>query len=833
MQWELEIEDGTNRSRLVNDIVTDSTGGFVLILVGVEGIGKTYLLNSLADQLTARNKQFAHIDSSAQDPLSKIQESTTENILLVDDLDHLSGECLEALMARQLAGTVIIGSATETQEKQVSRPFDVILQNEISSIDLRYLRVPPMTDSEVREMIYQISSRPLDSVLVEAIRKLAWGRPGWVVEYVQLAINGMLEALPAPMLSPLPLDQRALPSITWAETVAMDLSPGAVAAAVVISRLEPRTPHGLIDLIGAEFTNELISTGVALPTPNSAGSYMVPELYAAAMRPVVDTALLQQLSQAVTERLMVQEHLGVPLSEVESLFCTEIFSSEFSSSNATQERTALVRKVAGSFIDFGVSGRAREMLLRVGNSPGGLSMLERARFIAAIEGPVAGFRFLSKQSPELPAAGDTTSAVFNQAVAWSWLSAVLESKSLNMKTHRNSMVIAGEEFNVALLPGLRWNDNDPLGEDLPALLELAKNHPRPDIAISAELLIDIELLTQGRLFEPGKELSRIERLANITLFMPPELRDLASSLLVAKGLLTVQSGAYVRGGKTLIEIASHLPASARHEAWIRHLVEFAAALAGGRKDIATNEWNLFEQRLPYFIPSRLRAFIADISADLRGQLPSSPHRQAVPQQILRYMSGNFDDLDPARLSAPEASIITGAIVEKPLLKLARSHTEAIRTKNPVALMQIAEKLCVLELWAPAKHALDMARQIFLRRGSTRNVIACDQLLNALNHSAKHHLSWFDIYALPESPTYGLTPKELEIAQLVGKNLTNKAIATRLKCSVRTVETHVAKIRAKLGASTRKEISLRIQQTQYLRGGEEWERSVASTSGGGE
>ena len=54
----------------------------------------------------------------------------------------------------------------------------------------------------------------------------------------------------------------------------------------------------------------------------------------------------------------------------------------------------------------------------------------------------------------------------------------------------------------------------------------------------------------------------------------------------------------------------------------------------------------------------------------------------------------------------------------------------------------------------------------------------------------------DLHGLP------LTDRETEILRLVASGLTNKAIADRLVLSIRTVETHVARIYAKLGVSTR-------------------------------
>ncbi len=50
----------------------------------------------------------------------------------------------------------------------------------------------------------------------------------------------------------------------------------------------------------------------------------------------------------------------------------------------------------------------------------------------------------------------------------------------------------------------------------------------------------------------------------------------------------------------------------------------------------------------------------------------------------------------------------------------------------------------------------------------------------------------------------LTPRELEVLQLVGEGCSNKAIGKRLFVSERTVKFHVSRVMAKLGASNRTE-----------------------------
>lgn len=49
---------------------------------------------------------------------------------------------------------------------------------------------------------------------------------------------------------------------------------------------------------------------------------------------------------------------------------------------------------------------------------------------------------------------------------------------------------------------------------------------------------------------------------------------------------------------------------------------------------------------------------------------------------------------------------------------------------------------------------------------------------------------------------GLTPREVEIVQLVAGGLTNRQIADRLALSTRTVDAHLRSVYAKLGVKSR-------------------------------
>ena len=63
----------------------------------------------------------------------------------------------------------------------------------------------------------------------------------------------------------------------------------------------------------------------------------------------------------------------------------------------------------------------------------------------------------------------------------------------------------------------------------------------------------------------------------------------------------------------------------------------------------------------------------------------------------------------------------------------------------------------------------------------------------------------------EPATHGLTARELEVLRHVAAGATNKAIATELVLSVRTIDRHVSNIFTKLGVSTRAAATARAHE----------------------
>ena len=186
-------------------------------------------------------------------------------------------------------------------------------------------------------------------------------------------------------------------------------------------------------------------------------------------------------------------------------------------------------------------------------------------------------------------------------------------------------------------------------------------------------------------------------------------------------------------------------------------------------------------------------------------LPSGPvANEPMPFLVVRYLSGQHDRIPvPSHTTAEVPDVL-------PLRRLAIAHLRAATAQDPAALVAVACELRKFERWGPAAYALTTARIIYLSRRASAEVRECDERIAEIVQRISASLPWFRLGDLPTVTLVRLTPRQLEVAQLVAAGLTNAEIAPHLGCSVRTVESHVAQARAKLGAANRKELVWRIR-----------------------
>jgi DNA-binding CsgD family transcriptional regulator len=174
----------------------------------------------------------------------------------------------------------------------------------------------------------------------------------------------------------------------------------------------------------------------------------------------------------------------------------------------------------------------------------------------------------------------------------------------------------------------------------------------------------------------------------------------------------------------------------------------------------------------------------------------------------------------AGLDDPELPVFAG------LVALARAH--GARAEDPAAAAALAEQaadrlaaggrrldagraLLTAGLAHDAAGRADLARERL--REATEAFHACAAA--ALEGQAVQGLRRLGVRVPGLAPAgrqagaYGLSPRELEVATLVTRGLTNQKIAGELFLSVRTVETHLSRVFAKLGVTSRTGVATKL------------------------
>jgi len=159
------------------------------------------------------------------------------------------------------------------------------------------------------------------------------------------------------------------------------------------------------------------------------------------------------------------------------------------------------------------------------------------------------------------------------------------------------------------------------------------------------------------------------------------------------------------------------------------------------------------------------------------------------------------------------------------------HVSSVETSTLAACAEAIAAVCTDQADAP--HVVAAAYAEVQRTGGFDTLVTAGRaypdflrtVLATESHAAevKHLLARSNDFRLAEElglevtpsvrgPIGGLTPRELEVAHLVGEGFTNRTIAARLFISESTVKVHVRHIREKINAQTRTEIALRISQS---------------------
>ncbi|MEV7968133.1 AAA family ATPase [Sphaerisporangium sp. NPDC088356] len=179
----------------------------------------------------------------------------------------------------------------------------------------------------------------------------------------------------------------------------------------------------------------------------------------------------------------------------------------------------------------------------------------------------------------------------------------------------------------------------------------------------------------------------------------------------------------------------------------------------------------------------------------------------------------------ASLAHPHLPVFSG------LIPLARAH--ALRAADPAAAALLAGEASVL--LAAGERRLDAGRALLVaglahgeageRRPARERLREATGVFHAcgargLEAQAVRELRRLGVrvsssgsagQAGQGAAPYGLSPRELEIATLVAEGLTNQLIAEQLFLSVRTVETHLSHVFAKLGVGSRVGVATKLNR----------------------
>lgn len=822
------IRTQNTRTALTAQLVEHLAAPGGTLAIGPTASGRSHVLNAVASSLqkmgtphlVIRCRDVAGDSASEEQLVANISPST---VLLIDDFEFAGEQLLRALAQHWARG----GSSLSTiAEQTTGDTYDTVLMKALDagpdlrrSLDtVRHVQIPALSDAEIAEILHAESPRMLDSATVASIQALAWGRPGWAIDLMQISQSDRISTTPSPSISSVRLSDFSLPYLRRAEALTSTLSVASTAAATVLSEVEPLTLTGAQDLVGTATVDTLLQHSVLIQTKCRTGLYSVPHIYAAALQRL-PADVLGPVREHAALHLLAQEELGLPLSTHDAYFCARALSrpEALTTPEAREAQTGVLHRIAGDLIAFGEGGEARALLLRAGTGPGSLNPLLKARTATVLSSPLAGLNVLNKRrSPE---SADSTAV--NQLLGELYLQARLAAEvglSNDNPLYPSAESISSPAARAALEVFTMWNDTQSPDLDTERLHEISVTHEVPEVALAAELLLELEVVRNG--FLPRRDLTLADltsRIANSTMHSTVELRDVVATVVLAEGLIVFFLAQHARLGGQMREIISRMPAPHRQILWANHLLSAAEALACGDTNRAVLEWGHFEKRVPRFVPARLQLTISRIGARLRN--PSAPitNTRSVHEQVFAYFAGHHTLVEPLQQQlAPLGRRSPGIATETdvnwlPMLTLAQRHIKAQVDDNPAELLRVAEALEEREIWGPALAAASTAHEIFTRRRASSNIARCEEILRRISSAARSRLSWFT----PPNPAVNqraeLTPRELDAAKLAAQGLSNKNIAEQMLCSVRTAESHVARARAKLGARNRHDLADRLSK----------------------
>ncbi|MFO6451113.1 MULTISPECIES: LuxR C-terminal-related transcriptional regulator [unclassified Aeromicrobium] len=796
------LDGAQDLSDLARSIVEGLRAGASALVTGPSGTGKSSLLRTVQDRLHATGVEAHTVRAEVWTPGDgDVDEATA--VLLVDDLESAPEDLLGRLSAHAGNGGRVV-AMFETGRHP--RAYSTLALSTVygshplgrAAAAVHRTHLTPLDDESMARFLHaHAGEEPLDSHTLRAITDLALGRRAWAMDLLNLARAGQVQADPFPTINPLLAPGDApLPALQSLRAALATVSPECAATAVALSGIEPLDELGLSALVDPAIVETLTVAGVLVPTGGSQ-QLAVPAFVATALRQRSPFDQVERCRREIATGLLGQELIGVPLSERDTLYCVRALApDEVLEEDLAEALRHLVVRAVTRLTTFGEAAQVRAAVLRLAAHRLELPPLARARALAA----------LGNTNEALMVVDAIEDDDSEGRLATRFVRSVLLAETGETPVPGGADDVRDQDAATELV--LRWwNRTEPLGDATRLVRAIADQHPDPAVAALATLLLDLDAVWAGLVPPHTSTLHAPKPLPAATMPTSPALSDVTGTLLVAQALVLLMIGEASPRRDSLLELAARLPDRDHHDRWLRHIVASSTAVTFGEMDRGLLEWQLFAGSVPRLVPARLRHYVDRVGAALEAV--SDPTREPddlgqlsseYPYRILLYFAGLHGPLQALRTGLEPKS---GAL---PLIRLARAHLDATHERNPAQLMRIAGIFREYDMWLPSAYALGDARRIYVGRRASGKAHACDDELAAVREQIRQNAPWLSAEAAVSDLPVTLTPRELEAARLAARGLRNRDIAEALECGVRTVESHLAQARAKLGAGSRDELA---------------------------
>ena len=791
-------EDRFRRVELEDAIARVSESRSVVI-AGPNGSGRTEFLGRMVDLLRTDGEDV--VELPGHDPASTTRAAAADerSTIVVDELELAEPALLEALEAHATEGGALV-VALDTSHWRSHRLMITehsagpAASPRVLLSTAHWVQLEPLEAQEIEHLLHDHTDDPADSDAIHAVCELAEGRPRWALDLLTLAHHGSLSTCPSPAISSVPFGALHLPAVLSLNGAIGPLPAEIAAMAVALSDFAPRDATGVIELIGAQATTRLLEHGVLVRVPGTELHY-VPPFIAFALRHRADPADVSRTQGVTARQLLLQESLGFPITRAEAAQCARVLGAHPADSalDLTPVEMRTMQTVTSDLLSFNEAALAKTLLVRTGTTDHHEDPLHRVKALTVLAGPAAGCTELDALS--FPT--DSSESIAAQALR-SQLVAETRRHPPDFTAAAHGMTDQERLFEA-------WNTVGPLVERHFPLRAMATRMPSVELSDSANALYVLDRVVSGRLPE-GSWLATGAPLPLPGADAPQLMQPMLGATLLAQATASLLSGELAARTAELHEAARRLDPEEYHARWLRHLLAAGTALACGDTRRAQIEWDALHSRMPRFIPLRLRDALTRIGTAISESTVEDPDTPAdlapgadTAHRFIAYLTGRHDVLLCTRATGRR----DGAL---PTIRLANAHLAASEEQNPAELLRIAVELQRIELWAPAGCALSEARSIFLSRRASGGVRKCDRTIAELVAQQRRQVPWYRPGDLPTSDRVRLTPREQSVADLAAAGLTNREIADRLGCSPRTIESHLAQARAKLGAESRHDLA---------------------------